>query len=61
LSFLYQHMASGPFSYQFEWESGSVAMWDNRSTWHWALNDYQGHRRLMHRITLAGEELGGIS
>tara|TARA_R110002110_G_scaffold201613_1_gene412634 strand:- start:1083 stop:1910 length:828 start_codon:yes stop_codon:yes gene_type:complete len=61
LSFLYQHMTSGPFSYQFEWQPGSVAMWDNRSTWHWALNDYQGHRRLMHRITLAGEELSGIS
>lgn len=57
LSYLFGHMANGPFSYQFEWQPGSVAMWDNRSTWHWALNDYQGHRRVMHRITVSGDEL----
>ncbi len=57
LSFLYQHMAQPKFSTQFHWEPGSVAMWDNRSTWHWALNDYDGHRRLMHRITVGGVAL----
>jgi alpha-ketoglutarate-dependent taurine dioxygenase len=35
--------------------------WDNRPTWHSALTDYQSHRRLMHRIALAGEELGGAT
>ena len=54
---LYAHMIKPEFSYQFQWEPGSIAMWDNRSTWHWALNDYQGHRRLMHRITVQGEAL----
>lgn len=54
LSFLYEHMASPEFTIQFSWEPGSIAMWDNRSTWHWALNDYAGHRRLMHRITVSG-------
>ena len=57
LDFLYGHIANGPYSHQFEWEPGSIAMWDNRSTWHWALNDYDGHRRLMHRITVQGEPL----
>jgi taurine dioxygenase len=57
LSYLYQHMAQPQFGYQFHWEPGSIAMWDNRSTWHWALNDYGGHRRRMHRITVAGEAL----
>ena len=38
-------------------EPGSVAIWDNRTTWHLAMNDYQGHAREMHRITLTGEPL----
>lgn len=57
LEFLYEHMAQDEFTTQFSWDVGSVAMWDNRSTWHWALNDYPGHRRLMHRITVSGERL----
>ena len=39
------------------WRPGTVAIWDNRTTWHNALNDYQGHAREMHRITLSGEAL----
>lgn len=38
----------------FRWEPGSVAIWDNRATWHNAKNDYRGQRREMHRITLDG-------
>ncbi len=38
----------------FRWEHGSVAIWDNRATWHNARNDYRGQRREMHRITLDG-------
>ena len=39
------------------WEAGAVAIWDNRTTWHFASNDYQGHASEMHRITLTGDPL----
>lgn len=39
------------------WQPGTVAIWDNRATWHNALNDYPGYAREMHRITLSGEPL----
>lgn len=42
---------------RLQWQPGTVAIWDNRTTWHNALNDYQGYRREMHRITLSGEAL----
>jgi len=40
-----------------EWRPGTVAIWDSRTTWHFAKNDYHGHAREMHRITLTGEAL----
>jgi taurine dioxygenase len=57
LQYLYQHAARPEFTYRFQWREGSVAFWDNRCTWHYALNDYHGHRRLMHRITVEGPPL----
>ena len=36
------------------WAPGTIAIWDNRTTWHYAINDYHGHTRIMHRITLTG-------
>jgi taurine dioxygenase len=57
LHYLYQHAARPEFSYRFQWREGSLAFWDNRCTWHYALNDYHGHRRLMHRITVEGVPL----
>jgi len=57
LQYLYQHGARPEFTCRFQWQSGSLAFWDNRATWHFAINDYHGQRRLMHRITLEGVEL----
>jgi taurine dioxygenase len=58
LQYLYQHAARPEFTCRFQWRPGSMAFWDNRCTWHYALNDYHGHRRLMHRITIEGDPLG---
>jgi taurine dioxygenase len=58
LQFLYQHASRQEFQYRFQWANGSIAFWDNRATWHFAINDYHGHRRLMHRVTVEGCEIG---
>ncbi len=58
LLYLYQHASRAEFTYRFRWQPGSLALWDNRATWHYALNDYHGKRRLLHRITIDGEPLG---
>jgi len=57
LQYLYRHAARAEFTCRFKWQPGSVAFWDNRATWHYALNDYAGERRLMHRITIEGVPL----
>jgi taurine dioxygenase len=55
LDFLFQHCQRPEFACRFRWEQGSLAVWDNRCTLHYAVNDYDGSRRLMHRTTVAGE------
>ncbi len=59
LKYLYQHQVRPEFTCRFRWRPGSLAFWDNRCAQHNAVNDYQGHRRLLHRITLAGDKPKG--
>ena len=54
LNQLYAHSSKPEFSCRFRWQKGSIAFWDNRCTMHYACNDYQGYRRVMNRITIAG-------
>ncbi len=56
IDFLCQFAIRPAFTCRFKWEPGSLALWDNRNTMHFAINDYEGHRRLMHRYTIAGEK-----
>lgn len=57
LAYLYSVAMRPEFQCRLQWAPGSLAIWDNRSTWHCAMNDYQGHRRVMHRITISGVAL----
>ena len=57
LDYLFRVAARPEHTCRFQWRTGSVAFWDNRATWHYALNDYPGERRLMHRVTIDGCEL----
>jgi taurine dioxygenase len=59
LEVLYAAAIQEAYITSFRWQPGSVVFWDNRATWHFAQNDYQGHRRVMHRTTIEGGPLQG--
>ena len=54
LEFLFFHMGQEKYIYKHKWEKNMLIMWDNRTVNHCAQGGYQGHKRLLHRITLAG-------
>ncbi|MCR5874687.1 TauD/TfdA family dioxygenase [Phenylobacterium sp. J426] len=56
LGFLFKHMTQAAFVYRHRWRPGMVLMWDNRCTAHLAEGGYDGHLRVMHRTTVAGEK-----
>jgi taurine dioxygenase len=55
LQYLFAHITRPEYSCRFRWQVNSIAIWDNRCTQHNPINDYDGFRRVMHRVTLGGD------
>lgn len=56
LAFLYRHVVTEEHTVRLSWQPGTVAIWDNRSTQHKPVNDFLPQHRLMHRVTLTGDQ-----
>ena len=55
LGYLFKHMTAETFVYRHKWQKDMLLMWDNRCTVHLAEGGYDGHLRVLHRTTVAGE------
>jgi len=60
LALLFAHLQRPEFQCRFHWTEGAVAFWDNRVVQHYAVPDYR-ERRVMHRVTVAGDRPYGPS
>ncbi len=54
LAEVYRHATRPDVCCRHRWRVGDLVIWNNRSTMHYATNDYDGHRRLLHRTTFEG-------
>ena len=57
LKFLYGHGSDIRFTCRINHLPGTITIWDNQATWHRAIDDYSGYRRVMHRISVEGVPL----
>lgn len=55
LKFLFEHVGRPEFTVRWHWQEQDVVLWDNRSTQHYATNDYGKAHRVMNRATLLGD------
>lgn len=55
LDMLYRHCQQPELCCRFRWSAGAVAFWDNRATWHYAVDDYGDAARVAHRVTIRGD------
>ena len=59
LEILFRQATTPEFQYRLRWEPDTIAIWDNRSTQHYAVHDYYPQRRTMERVTIAGGPVEG--
>ena len=57
---LESHIIRPENTVRWRWQAGDVAIWDNRATQHYALADYGDQRRIMRRVTIAGDVPVGV-
>ncbi len=55
LGFLFEHMVQDAFVYRHHWQVDMLTVWDNRRFMHLAEGGYDGHLRVLHRTTVAGD------
>lgn len=56
LRYLTEWVKNPRFTVRYHWTEGTVAMWDNRCTQHFVLNDFEGER-IIQRVTVMGDEV----
>ena len=56
LDHLFEHLLDERFIYKHKWKANMLTMWDNRSVQHCAQGGYDGHLRVLHRTTVAGDK-----
>ena len=58
---LQSHVIRQENTVRWRWQAGDVAIWDNRSTQHYAIDDYGTQDRVVRRVTLKGEVPVGVN
>lgn len=56
LAFLYSHMVTPEYLVRYRWEAGDLGFWDNRTTMHYAIDDYGDAHRVIQRVTIRGDK-----
>ncbi|MFT4799721.1 MAG: taurine dioxygenase [Candidatus Azotimanducaceae bacterium] len=60
LSYLTSWVKNPRFTVRYQWSEGTIAMWDNRCTQHFVLNDFEGER-VIQRVTVTGDQPEGVN
>lgn len=56
---LFQHIERPENTVRWQWQVGDVAIWDNRATQHYGVDDSDVHERKLRRVTIDGDVPGG--